>query len=134
MIKMDVGIKGIQEMMAANQAIIAALSPKGVLAEEIRALTVGLHRYAVAITHVWHDRGGGLRASHRMDVTDGAGEIFIDPSTVNPRGQRPVEYGPFEHNLGGTHAFYQRTVDERGQELVEASFHRIGKILTAKVR
>ena len=113
-----VTIEGIQEVQDANLRRIAALQPTGAVGKAIKYGTIRLHRYAVAITHVWKHLGGGLRASHRMAISGLDGKISIDPSAMNPRGQRPADYGPREHARGGTHAFYQRAVDEEGPETV----------------
>lgn len=112
-----VSIEGIQEAQAANLRAIAMMEPEG-LGRVVQMVLPELHRYAVSITHVWKHWGGALRASHRMKIDEkGAnsarGEIFIDPSAVNPRGQSPAKYGVFEHARGGPHAFYQRTMTEQ---------------------
>jgi len=117
----DVTIKGLQEAQAKNARRIAALQPEGAQGVMVRDVTAELHRYAVAITHVWWYRGGGLRASHRMSVQElksgPRGRIYISPTAVNPRGQKPAEYGPYEHARGGSHAFYDRTISEHGPKV-----------------
>ncbi len=111
-------ITGIQEAQAANNRAIAALTPAGALGRAIKYGTTEAHRYAVAVTHV---DTGALRASHRMEVSGLRGRIFIDPWSTNPRsGTPPAEYGLYEHRRGGSHAFYQRVVDERGDEISQA--------------
>lgn len=112
----DLGIQGIQEAQEANARVIAALKPSGKFGEAIRWGTMAAQRYAVSITHVWIEKGGGLRASHRMAVDLDAlrGTVYIDPDSVNPRGQKPSVYGPYEHARGGSHAFYERTEREAG--------------------
>lgn len=110
-------IAGIQEAQARHLRMIAALRPGGALSRVIYLATVEAHRYAVLITHV---DTGALRASHRIsfDANRMRGEISIDPATVNPRGERPAEYGPEEHARGGSHAFYRRTAVERGPQIL----------------
>jgi hypothetical protein len=121
---MRVTSQGIQEEQARNNRLIAAMRPDGALGEGIRRATMRGHRYAVAITHV--DRGA-LRAAHRMVVSRLQGVIFIDESAVNPKsGQRPHRYGVFEHDRGGAHAFYDRTVDERGDAMIQDVADSIG--------
>ena len=108
-------ITGIQEAQRANLEMIAALRPGGALGRAVVYATTAAHRYAVAITH---GDTGSLRASHRVEVSGLRGRIYIDPGSVNPRsGQKPVVYGPYEHARGGSHAFYQRVIDEKGQEI-----------------
>ena len=128
--KSGVAIEGIQEVQDANLQRIAALKPTGAAGKAIKYGTIRLHRYAVAITHVWKYLGGGLRASHRMAVEGMSGKITIDPSAVNPRGQKPSIYGPYEHARGGTHAFYKRTVAEEGPETAK----RMGAMILKKVK
>lgn len=116
MIEIRQDIKGLQEAQADNLKRIAALEPRGEVAEGIKEATLGAHRYAVSITHVWPVYGGGLRASHRAEVKGLHGRIYIDASAVNPRGQMPSIYGFYENKRGGEHAFYDRTVEEFGDE------------------
>lgn len=121
-------IEGIQEAQARNLKRIAALSPAGKAGEAVRDAIVALHRYVVSITHVGrYDRmgvsgkaiGGSLRASHRMEITGLTGMIYIDPNSVNPLGKKPSVYGVYEHERGGEHAFYDRTVNEYGPSVSE---------------
>lgn len=105
-------IQGIQEAQRANEQLIAAMKPSGALGRMVQYATVLAHRYTVAITHV---DTGALRASHRMNVLGGRGEIYLDPTATNPRTGTPTaEYGPTEHARGGDHAFYERTEREAG--------------------
>lgn len=114
-----VSIQGIQEAQRANLRAIAVMQPKGRLGRALQITLADLHRYAVSITHVWIYYGGALRASHRIAdlvISDNQarGEIFLDPTAVNPRGQRPAEYGVYEHARGGEHAFYELTIENAG--------------------
>ena len=114
-----VNIEGIQQAQQANLRALAVMQPEGKLGQAIQLILPELHRFAVSITHVWKVRGGALRASHRMSLVEKnadtvRGSIFIDPSAVNPRGQRPAEYGVYENARGGEHAFYARTALEAG--------------------
>jgi hypothetical protein len=111
-------IRGIQKAQAANLKIISAMKPGGALSRAVKNVTIAAHRYSVANTHV---DTGSLRASHRIELEAGMmrGHVYIAPDTVNPRtGNRPSVYGLTEHNRGGHHAFYERTVTERGAEIV----------------
>jgi hypothetical protein len=120
---MKLTLRGLQQAQAANNRSIAALKPNNALGRGIVYATTALHRYTVAITHVWRYKGGGLRAGHRMQIDQQAtsihGMIYIDPQAVNPRGQKPSIYGPFEHARGGDHAFYARAVDEAGERVAK---------------
>lgn len=120
------GIEGIQEAQARHLRMRAALRPGGAISRAVYSVLVEAHRYAVLITHV---DTGALRASHRISFDAGRarGEIYIDPTAVNPRGQRPAEYGPEEHARGGSHAFYRRTVVERAEPLLREALSRLGR-------
>jgi hypothetical protein len=120
---MSLTLKGLQEAQDENLRRIAALKPTGVVGRAVREATTQLHRYAVAITHVWRYKGGGLRASHRMEINDrgATGRIYVDPTAINPRGQRVTDYAIHEHNRGGSHAFYERAVRERGEQIADAA-------------
>lgn len=116
-------IKGLQEAQAANQRRIAMMKPHGEVQKAIKEATIGAQRYAIQITHVLT---GSLRASHRMKVKGLRGRIYIDPKAVNPRSnQRPAVYGYYENKRGGSHAFYDRTVEEYGEEVVETVDKRV---------
>jgi hypothetical protein len=114
---MKVTITGIQEAQRANEYNIAQLKPSGALGRMVQYGTIMAHRYAVSITHV---DTGALRASHRMDVQGSRGEIYLDQSAINPRGNTPTaRYGPVEHARGGSHAFYERTEREAGLSIAQ---------------
>ena len=105
----DFTIEGIQRLQSNNVARIASLRPSGALGQAIQWGTMIAHRYAVVITHV---DTGALRAAHRMRVMGAEGRVYIDPAARNPRsGELPMVYGEIEHARGGSHAFYQRTVE-----------------------
>ena len=118
-------ITGIQEAQQANLRAIAALRPEGAFGRAVVYAATAAHRYAVAITHVWWYKGGGLRASHRIEVQGLRARIYIDPASVNPRGERPAVYGGEEHARGGSHAFYERVVVERGREIAEGAMREL---------
>lgn len=135
MFDINLTIAGLQELQAANLRRIAMLKPVSALGRMTRDVTIDLHRYAVGITHVgrykkskrggyYYSRSGGigggaLRASHRIEVNGLSGRVFIDPGAVNPLTKgRPSIYGVFENARGGEHAFYSRTVAERGAQIM----------------
>ncbi len=129
---MNIGlsIRGVQEAQKKNNAIIAALRPTNLFGTVIRGITISVHRYAVSITHVVT---GTLRAAHRtaVDLKVPQGRVFIDPAAVNPQNQqRPADYGVYEQNRGGDHAFYTRTNREVGERLAKQG----ADMLRAKIR
>jgi len=125
----EIMIKGLQKAQHDNNQRIAALRPSSHFGAAVKDVTIGMHRHAVAITHVWNFKGGGLRASHRMALNGLRGRVYIDKRAVNPRGQRPSVYGPYEEARGGTHAFYSRAVEEAGPALVGAALGKLSRRL-----
>lgn len=116
----DMTVTGIEELQDANLRKIAALKPRGPFGRMVKFIGTALHRYSVSITHV---DTGTLKASERLDLDLDLGRatIFLDPTAVNPRsGDRASEYGVDEHARGGTHAFFARTLRERGKRTVRA--------------
>lgn len=114
-------IKGLQEAQRGNLRTINAMRPSGSFGRAIIYATSQAHRFAVANSHVGT---GTMRAAHRMEITGGGlhGRIFLDPDATNPRsGQKPSEYGVFEHARGGQHAFYQRVLDEHETSIVQGA-------------
>jgi hypothetical protein len=113
----ELSIEGLQELQAENNKMIAALRPGTALGRMLTLVVADLSRYAITITHV---DTGALRASHRMAIYDDYGEVYVDPSATNPRsGVRTAVYGAIEEARGGEHAFYTRTVNERGASAMD---------------
>jgi hypothetical protein len=111
-------ISGIQRAQAENNRRIAELKPQGAAGQALRRAGQMIIRYVVAITHV---DTGALRASHRLEINGLRGRIYLDPSAKNPRtGAATAMYGAIEHARGGKHAFYTRTKNEYGDEVVRA--------------
>jgi hypothetical protein len=111
-------VEGKEELIKAINDIIEQLRGSGALGTAVQSVTRGALAYAKEITHVVTS---GLQNAHRatIDLSEQPrGLIFIDPSSVNSMGERPSIYGEKEHARGGEHAFYARTVAERGQQLV----------------
>lgn len=108
-------IEGIQALQAYNLRLIAGLRGP-YLVDAVRKTTAAAHRYATSITHV--DKGA-LRGSHRITIVSARQEGFIslDASARHPvSGALTSEYGVYEHDRGGSHAFYKRTADEYGRQ------------------
>jgi len=104
---MPITVKGLEVLQRVNTQRIKALQPQGKLGGLVQQVLLQLHAYMVVITH---RLSGALAASERVRMEGLRGEIFIDPGSVNPMGQRPAVYGPFENARGGEHAFIDRTV------------------------
>lgn len=119
---MPVEIYGIQAAQAAMLRAVNASRPGGALEAMVKEASVVAHRYAVAITHV---DTGALRASHRIRQSGTRAEIYIDPAARRSDGRRPAQYGPYEHDRGGSHAFYERTAVERADEIGTAAMRAL---------
>lgn len=131
-------IRGLEKLQAANRKLLDGINPKLGLYEGVKVATQILHNYAIKITHV---QTGTLKRSHVVDYAAGGvqtfrvgfpimdkavGRIYISSSARNPvTHQMPVDYGPKEHRRGGSHAFYKRTVDERGKYAAGVAIRRI---------
>ena len=103
----DIEIKGLAETQARMERLLEEISAQGGLEAIVAKGTLRAHRYAVGITHVWHVHGGRLKNSHFPQVTATANQVY---GTIGTN----VAYAMIEHNRGGDHAFYERTVSEDG--------------------
>lgn len=110
-------ITGIQRLQRANSKMIKALKPSGALGQAVKYALLSALRYARIITH---KDTGALKASHFMmyDASAPSGSIYISPNTRNPvTNAMPSIYGVYEHGRGGTHRFYERVIEERGDRI-----------------
>lgn len=120
-------IEGLQRIQQANAQNIAAVRPDGATGRAVLYATTAVQRYAQVITHV---DTGAWRASHRMDYRQTAsgprGDVYVDPRASNPRtGARPVDYATYWELRGGEMAVYQRTMDERGEQIATDAVNMI---------
>ena len=114
-------IKGIQEAQNELVKAMARLEAPGPRRQAILYATTQAHRYLTGITHV---DTGAYRASQWMKVEGERGELYVNPATVNPRsGLAPAEYSVYEEERGGSHAAYQRTVDEAANILARGMLY-----------
>lgn len=81
--------------------------------------------YAKSITH---KLTGQLASSLTWEYKshESAGRVYINPRAVYLRGRNSIQwpkiYGPIEHERGGSHAFFARTLEARGPRVVEMGF------------
>lgn len=98
----------------ALQIVERSLSPKSGGGEAVRRVAEIARAYASSITHHWTST---LWKTHTVDesriASDGIAAVYIE-RVRNPLGQYTDIYGPKEHAKGGDHAFYDRTVRNRG--------------------
>jgi len=104
MTEIEIEIKGLAETQARMERLLEEISAQGGLEAIIAKGTLRAHRYAVGITHFI---SGRLRNSHFPQVTATANQVY---GTIGTN----VAYAMIEHNRGGDHAFYERTVSEDG--------------------
>lgn len=112
-------VRGIHQATGAMVQAVSAVQPKSGLGRAVQFATLGARQWAQRIAH---RITGTLAASQTVEFNDSGqesrGRVFIDPAAVNPVTQTPPsEYGPVEHARGGSHAFYERVIAERGMYL-----------------
>lgn len=121
-----VDIQGIEDARRAMEQAVRAMKPNDAFGKALKATTEHAYLYARQITHI---DTGALRASHRMQFFGKYAEIYPDPTAVRGDNKRPAEYGIYEHNRGGTHAFYARTVLEDGDSAAQAGIRLLLKAM-----
>lgn len=108
-------VERTQKILKAHLQIIESLKPSGPMGAMVKGGAVAAHAYAQKITHV---DTGNLKASHRIDPNAERGPAWTAAavllgSSPHPRSGIPAEqYGFYEHDRGGSHAFYERTAQE----------------------
>jgi len=117
-------IEGIQKEQRRNLKALARLEPRNVPAKAVQYVIAGAARYAISIIHV---RTGALKAAQTVGYFNFRGVLFVEAGAMNPVGQRPARYGAIEHARGGDHAFYHRTVAERGEQLLRGGQNIIAR-------
>lgn len=120
-------VKGLEKTQKALADTIKAAQPDGKLDHSIKLGITFAYGLAKDYTHI---DTATLRAAHRMQQMRAANwRIHIDPSVVNPKtGQKPYEYGVYEHYRGGDHAFYEQ-VFLQGDKIADVSIKDIRKNL-----
>jgi hypothetical protein len=131
----SVRVEGDGRVIANLDRAYDLVNRRGELSDIAQWMAQTAERYASGITH---QDTATLWGSYIFDTSELQSHnriyIHIDPSVVNPRGQRPVKYGPYEHARGGEHAFFRRTVNERGDFILEGGMNRIARGLRSAWR
>lgn len=120
----SVKLEGFDKAQAAMLKAVEAVKPNGVLGEAVKEALFMVQAYAAQIT----DQDTGTLARSHLIQYDGGNSGFVYPSpyNINPKSHKPASYyAIYEENRGGGHAFYQRTVDERGQAILTKAGQRI---------
>ncbi len=127
-VELELGIEGIQEALLRNQKAIAGLQAESAPAEAIQYIMAASQRYAIAVSHV---DTGAMRSGHRVGIFKSRGVLSLDTGARNPRsGARVAVYGAHEHARGGSHAFYDRTVNEAGEQIMRTGLQILDKGVT----
>lgn len=121
-----VDIQGIEAARRSMEQAVKAMKPNSAFGKALKATTQHAYMYARQITHI---DTGALRASHRMQFFGKYAEIYPDPLAVRGDGGMPAEYGIYEHNRGGDHAFYARTVAEDGDAAAQSGLRLLVKAM-----
>ena len=109
-------ILGLRELQQFLSNVIEGLRGTYLIGAIERA-TEEARKYAASVTHV---DTGSLQGAHETEIDSArnVGYVQISQSARNPESNTPpFEYGVYEHERGGAHAFYQRTVDDRGEQI-----------------
>ncbi len=113
----DLEIKGLAETQARLKQLLQDTSERGGMEAVISKATFRAERYAAMVTHVLTGR---LKNSLFPRIHTGLNEVYGVIGTN-------VVYAMVEHERGGEHAFFQRTVDEEGpaiQQMMESDIAR----------
>lgn len=118
----EVRISNYQKAKRALELLSNQQFYRGMFRDSLRKMLDDLRNYAESITHV---RTGYLAGSHRTEYDTHLmrGWIYIDPRVAYSEGSTirwPRIYGVYEHERGGSHAFYDRTVREAGRSSADS--------------
>ena len=93
--------------------------------------TAALQDWALYAKKITHKLTGLLSESFvwEYDSHSQKGRLFINPRIVRRQGRNtlawPHVYGVFEHDRGGSHAFFSRTMSARGSKVLEAGMRAL---------
>jgi hypothetical protein len=106
---MEISVKGLEELQAENQRLMAAVStqPGGGMRNSMALALLQMQRYAIGITHV---KTGRLKNSIFVEQ-EARGNTLVGHIATN------VAYAIHEEDRGGDHAFFARTVREEGPRI-----------------
>lgn len=103
-----IDVKGLNEAVQSLQGLITGLEPSGELETIIAKATARAHRYSSSIVHVDTAR---LKNSLYPRVHSSKNNVYGIVGTN-------VAYALYEHERGGSHAYFQRTIDEEGNAIM----------------
>lgn len=122
----SIKIQGFERTQAAMLRAVEAVQPTGELGAAVKEALFMVQAYAAEISH---EDTGTLSRSHLIQYAGaGSGFVYPSPYNINPKSHKaPSYYAIYEENRGGGHAFYQRTVSERGQAILTKAAQHIIK-------
>lgn len=113
----SVQLEGFDRAQAAMLRGIEAMKSSGAMGDAVKRALLMAQEYAAQITD---QDTGTLSRSHVIQYAGTNGFVYPSPSNINPRSHKPASYyAIFEENRGGQHAFYGRTVADKGQQILE---------------
>lgn len=110
-------VEGSERMHAALTKLAVETAQGGGAARATEAeMAAEARGYANLITH---RLTGSLAASHVVFAQPDSHIVTPNPNAFNPLSRRKVtDYAIHEHNRGGSHAFYERTIREAGARIL----------------
>lgn len=106
--QIDIELKNLEKTQVRLARLLQAVGERGGLAGIIAKATLRAHRYATIIVHV---RTGRLKNSLFPRTHRRGNQVYGVVGTN-------VAYAKIEHDRGGDHAYFERTVDEEGDGIV----------------
>jgi len=103
-------VRGIEETTAALGELKAKATPGGRVGRILKLAAGQLLRYVLGIVHV---DTGRLKNSMFQTPPEQSGNDLLAYVATN------VEYAPYEHGRGGSHAFFARAVREEGPSIAD---------------
>lgn len=114
---LDLGLYYAEARMVQREFFTLAKDAETELKQIEAGIAVKAADYAAEISPFWT---GALSTSHTAEDVGDMHHVFLDDSVINPiTGDHPSVYGIEQHAMGGEKAFYTRTVEEIGPQLLE---------------
>lgn len=113
-IEAKASLKGARAAQQKLGRWIVAVRPSGGMTKALKEMSVPMFRFVLAKTHV---DTTALRSARliKINFKELIATIFTNKSVRNPRtGKKPAFYDVFEQMKGGSHATYDRAIDEIG--------------------
>lgn len=140
-VQIEISMTSYQRVREVLARVASDRTYRGAFRDTITAMLDIAKNYAQSVTHVYT---GMLQASHVTEY-DGhrmRGRVYVDDQVlardVSGRLKVPyqlvAEYAAYEHSLGGSHAFYERTMKHTGVILQMRGMRTLLTTLDSQVR